>query len=93
LPANLVNTGTILGPDWILIGNTQASGDDIVVTTHGYPGHTYQLQFAEAVASPSWLDAGPPQPGADAPLTLTHPGGANASNRFYRISVLPLHAE
>ena len=87
LPPGLVNHGTLLEPGSIRIGDSAVNDAGVAVTLHGYPGHAYQLQYADSAATADWLDTGPAVPGADAPLVLTHPAGTAPPQRYHRVAV------
>ena len=59
------------------------------VTIQGYTGHNYQLQYRDDLVSDTWHDVDPSVPGNNAPIDLSHPGGATAQKRFYRVAVSP----
>ncbi len=87
LPAGFVNTGTVLDRSLIRVTSAQASGTDFQVSIQGYTGHNYQLQYQDDLLSGTWTNTGVPIAGTNAPITLTHAGGAAAKQRFYRVAV------
>jgi hypothetical protein len=87
LPAGFVNDGTVLDRSLIRVASAAVNGPDIQVTIQGYTGHNYQLQYRDSLLAGTWQNVGVPVAGADAPITLTHTGGATAQQRFYRVAV------
>jgi hypothetical protein len=87
LPAQFINTGTVLSRDSFQISSWQAAGTNFQVIIPGYAGHTYRLQYCEDLSQANWLSAGNTAVGAGVSLTLTHQGGALAQRRFYRVMV------
>lgn len=87
LPAGFVNNGILLDRSLIRVASTAANGPDFQVTIQGYTGHNYQLQYRDSLLDGTWQNIGVPVAGANAPITLTHTGGATAQQRFYRVAV------
>jgi len=87
LPAGFVNHGIVLDRSAIRVVSAGVNAPDFEVTIQGYTGHGYQLQYCDDLTSGAWESIGPPVAGADAPITLTHAGGATAQQRFYRVAV------
>jgi hypothetical protein len=87
LPVGLVNHGTVLDRSLIRLTSAVTAGPDFQVTIQGYTGHNYQLQYRDDLPGGSWTSIGAPVAGANAPIVLTHPGGATALQRFYRVAV------
>jgi hypothetical protein len=57
------------------------------VAIQGYTGHSYQLQYRDSLSNGTWQNVGVSVAGANAPIVLTHTGGATAQQRFYRVAV------
>jgi autotransporter-associated beta strand protein len=89
LPAGFVNNGTVLERSLVAISSLSTQGTDVILTIHGYQGHSYQLQTRQSLASGDWANLGLPVPGADAPIAFTHPGGNAGASGFYRVVVSP----
>jgi hypothetical protein len=87
LPVGFVNTGTVLDRSAIRVASVQANGPDFEVMIQGYTGHNYQLQYRDDLLSGTWANISAPVTGANAPIILTHAGGATAQQRFYRVAV------
>jgi len=87
LPAGFVNHGTVLDRSAIRVVSAGVNAPDFEVTIQGYTGHSYQLQYCDDLTSGTWASIGSSVAGADAPITLTHPDGATAEKRFYRVAV------
>jgi hypothetical protein len=88
LPA-IVNNGVVLDRSQVKVGSASISGTDFVVKIQGYTGHNYQLQYRDDLIADSWHNVGSAVPGANAEITLTHPGGVTTGQRFYRVMVSP----
>jgi hypothetical protein len=89
LPAGFVNNGVVLDYSLVRVGSATISGTNFVVTIQGYTGHNYQLQYRDDLAGDTWHDSGTAVAGGGASIILTHPGGATAQRRFYRVAVSP----
>lgn len=89
LPGGFVNNGTVLDRSAIKVDSAETAGSDFEATIYGYAGHRYQLQYRNDLLNGSWENVGAPVAGADALITLTHPSGANAPIRLYRVAVDP----
>ncbi|MGC3960945.1 MAG: hypothetical protein QM813_24320 [Verrucomicrobiota bacterium] len=87
LPAGLVNLGTVLDRNLIVITSYGLSGANFTATIQGYVGHTYQLQYRDDFTNGTWQNVGGPVNGAGIPMNFTHPSGATAPQRLYRIAV------
>jgi hypothetical protein len=87
LPAELVNSGTILDRSSIRIHSSNFNGQDFEVSIQGHRGHGYLLQICDHPASGVWQDVGSRVCGADEPITLIDGGGASGQQRFYRVAV------
>ena len=87
LPTVFINNGTVLLGTNIVATSFTKTGGTLSLIIYGYDGHTYQLQRTPTLNHASWLNVGPPQDGAGAPLTFTDtPGG---SQNFYHVAVSP----
>ncbi len=81
LPANFTNNGTvILNTDRRILTAAKA-GTNFTCTALGHTGHTYQLEYTNAL--------GGQQNGSGTTLTFTDLGGATSTARFYRLLVGP----
>lgn len=89
LPAGFVNNGVVLDRSAIKLESYAIQASNFSVTTMGYAGHTYQLQYANGLAPALWTSIGVPQPGNGLPLVFTQTNGVTASQRFYRVAVDP----
>ena len=89
LPPGLVNNGVVLDRNAVRVDSAVVSGEDFRLTIHGYAGHRYQLQHRNNLLDGVWEDIGLPVAGAEAPITLTHLGGATTSLRIYRVALDP----
>jgi autotransporter-associated beta strand protein len=89
LPANFVNHGTILDRSLNKLEACQATSTDFKVNLEGYAGHTYQLQYSDSLTGGSWHNVGSPVIGNNENILLTHPGGVDAAQRFYRVIIGP----
>jgi hypothetical protein len=87
LPPGLINHGAILDRSAIRVTSTAVNGPDVQVTIQGYTGHSYQLQYRDDLSIGNWQNVGVSVMGANAPIVLTHIGGAAARQRFYHVSV------
>lgn len=87
LPGGFVNLGTVLDRNSIMITSYGLSGANFTATIQGYIGHTYQLQYRDDLTNGSWQNVGSPVSGTGAPINFTHPNGATAPQRLYRIAV------
>ena len=89
LPGGFVNNGVVLDRSAIQITSAAPSGTNFQVSLQGYIGHNYQLEYRDALNSGAWQAVGLSVAGAGSPVTLTHPGGAAAQQRLYRVAVNP----
>jgi hypothetical protein len=76
-----------LDPGLVRMTAPAVVGTNFQVSIQGYAGHNYQLQYQDDLSSGPWQSIGAAAAGTNAPLTLTHPGGATAGRRFYRVAV------
>jgi hypothetical protein len=83
----IVNNGIVLDYSLVKVGSAGVDGTNVVVTIQGYTGHNYQLQCRDDLSGGAWTDIDFPVAGSDAPIVLTHIGGATAQKRFYRVAV------
>jgi autotransporter-associated beta strand protein len=88
LPANLANYGTIINSSSVKVISMAKSASALSVNIQSYSGHTYTLQSATALTSPSWQTV-TSQAGNGSVLTLTDPSGATGAAKFYRVSIAP----
>jgi hypothetical protein len=89
LPSGFVNNGTVLDRNAIQITSSAVEGSNFVATIHGYTGHGYQLQYRNDLLSGTWQNVGGSINGTNAPIIMTHSGGASIEQRFYRVLVEP----
>lgn len=89
LPTNLVNNGVILDRNAINIQSYQFDGSNFTVTIMGYTGHAYQLQYANTLAPPLWMNLGAAQPGNGTSLNFVQTNAIVPNQRFFRIVVDP----
>jgi pectate lyase len=87
LPPGLVNLGTVLGRSAIRVLSVQVNGTNFEAIIQGYTGHCYQLQYRDDLSSGAWANIGAPIIGTNAPITMTHDGGAAAQQGYYRVVV------
>ena len=89
LPPGFVNNGVLLDHSAIKVQSCAAEGSDFNVTIMGYTGHTYLLQYSDALRPASWSNLGTAQVGNQAPLVFTDTQGVTTGQRFYRVAVDP----
>jgi hypothetical protein len=65
----------------------QVSGSNLLVTWTGTAGQTYQLEYADDLASPSWTPVGNPVTGTGGTLSTTNSLGSS-SQGFYRLRLV-----
>jgi len=87
LPGGLVNLGTVLDRSLIVITSFGVNGTNFNATIQGYAGHIYQLQYRDELASGTWQNLGAAVTGANTAIVFTHPNGATALQRYYRVAV------
>ena len=73
----------------LLVTDIQVAGPDVVISFTSSPNQSYQLEYNDTLAPANWTTAVSPIPGDGGAVTVTHPGGAGSSFRFYRIRQLP----
>jgi hypothetical protein len=86
LPADLVNTGTVLDRRLVRISSCRTVGSDVEVGIQGYAGHQYQLQHTDGLTEAAWFGIGAPVRGEGLPLMFTHTNGVAGRQRFYRVA-------
>jgi hypothetical protein len=89
LPPGFINNGVLLDRSAIKVESCAAEGSDFNVTIMGYTGHTYLLQYSDALRPASWSNLGTAQVGNQAPLVFTDTQGVTTGQRFYRVAVDP----
>ena len=83
-----VNPAPIFPPP--LFTSVQLSNDVVILTWTTVHNGTYRLQYNEDLAQTNWTDLTPDFPaGTASSITATNPIGS-ASQRFYRVWVVPL---
>ena len=87
LPPGFVNNGVLLDRSAIKVESCAVEGGDFNVTIMGYAGHSYQLQYSDALHPASWSNLGTAQAGNQAPLVFTDTHGVTTGQRFYRVAV------
>ncbi len=65
----------------------QTVGTNLILTWPGAAGQTYQLQYKNDLADPTWTPVGGTIPGADGTMTVTN-GVGTSTQRYFRL-VLP----
>lgn len=88
IPANLVNNGTVIDSSGLELTGFMIDGNDVILELMTYPDHNYQLYWSPDLNG-SWNSVGTPIPGDNTEKPFTHPNGADADARFYRVSVNP----
>jgi len=89
LPADFVNSGIVFDRSAVKISSCSMEGNALLITIHGYSGHSYQLQSSLNLQDGSWQNSGAPVPGNNEPITITVPDVAKASRSFFRFVVVP----
>ena len=72
----------------IIVAGLTIVGDDVVVSVRTTVEKTYQLQVGDSLEVNNWVDVGSPAPGNGNVMTLTHPNGALAPQRYYRVKIV-----
>ena len=89
LPANLVNNGIVIDSSSLRMTSATKTGSTFTLTAQTYAGHTYQLQRADSLAAPVWINiAGQAFTGDGTAHPFTD-SAATGVQRFYRINVNP----
>jgi rhamnogalacturonan endolyase len=89
LPSGLVNHGTILtSSSATSLSQASLSGGTLSISMPSYVEHTYQLERATSLASPTWTAVGSSQMGTGSMLTLQDPA-VSGSAAFYKVIVSP----
>jgi hypothetical protein len=87
-PLGLVNTGTVIEPDDVLITLVSPKPAETEIRIPGVAPHTYRLQAKQSLDVANWTDIGPIQIGNNADLIFIHPAGLNSFDRYcYRVLV------
>jgi hypothetical protein len=60
------------------------AGTNLLVTWPGVAGQTYQLEYKDELAAPTWIPLGSPVIGTSGTLTTTNDFGASAQ-RYFRL--------
>ena len=71
------------------ITNVEIAGNDVLITFTSVAGKFYALQFRTDLTTGTWDVLQTNIPGTGSPVTVTDTGGAGATNRFYRVWLLP----
>ena len=71
------------------ITNVQIVGGDVQITFPSVSGKLYDLEANSDLTTTNWNVLQTNIPGTGSPVTVTDTGGANATNRCYRVGVLP----
>ena len=72
------------------LGPPVTSGSDKIISLPSLAGHTYRIDFADDLLSANhWRTLADQIPGTGATLTITDPGAAALTQRYYRAVVLP----
>jgi hypothetical protein len=64
-----------------------SGGTGLLLFAAPVPGHSYQLQFCDDLASGAWQNYGAPQLGDSSTLQFNLPVSASQPRRFYRIEI------
>ena len=67
--------------------NVQTSGTNLFLNWPAVAGQTYQLEYKDNLAAPTWTPLGSPVTGTGSPLTLTNNFGASP-RRFFRLRLV-----
>ncbi len=72
------------------LGPPATSGSDKIISLPSLAGHTYRIDFADdLLLANHWRTLADQIPGTGATLTITDPGAATLTQRYYRAVVLP----
>ena len=88
LPPNLVNYGVVIDSSSLSQAQASKSGTTFTVSMRTYAGHSYQLQRADSLTSPTWSNIGTAQAG-DGTVRAFIDNGATGTQRFYRVLLTP----
>ena len=90
LPVDFENNGVVIDSGSLAKVQVSKAGNVVTVTAQGYTQHTYQLQRADSLVSPSWSPIGTAQvPAANGQQLTFTDNAATGAQRFYRITVSP----
>ena len=87
LPPGFVNHGVVLDSASVRILGLTLIDHDVRLRIQSTPGHTYQLQRANAIDPAAWLDSGATQPGTGGLLDFTNSATITPPGVFYRFRV------
>ena len=85
----LSRAGYIIVAPPLLVTDIQVSGPDVSISFTSTPDQLYQLEYTDTWMPAVWNPAVSSISGNGGTVTVTHPGGASSSFRFYRIRQLP----
>ena len=68
--------------------SAQTRGNNLLLSWTGVAGSTYQVQYKDALAAPSWTALGAPVAGTGATITFTN-NLSQSIQRFYRLTIVP----
>jgi autotransporter-associated beta strand protein len=88
LPATFENNGVVIDSSSLREVKITRAGGSIIVSLQSYVGHTYQLQRADSISTPLWINVGIAVSGDGAILNLQD-SSASGSQGFYRVVVAP----
>ena len=90
LPADFENNGVVIDSRSLSQVQVSKNGGVVTLVVQGYTQHAYQLQRADSIASPVWINIGGVQvPASDGqPLTFTD-NAASVVQRYYRFTLSP----
>jgi autotransporter-associated beta strand protein len=89
LPFSIVNNGTVLTSGSATAGSQATlSGSTFSISIPSYIEHTYQLERATSLASPTWTLVGTSQAGTGSAIVLQDPA-VTGSGAFYKVFISP----
>ncbi|MGD0059351.1 MAG: choice-of-anchor tandem repeat GloVer-containing protein [Verrucomicrobiia bacterium] len=66
----------------------QFAGTNVVITLPTVICQSYQLEYSNAMAPTNWTSIGSTVAGTGSPIQLTDTGGAEQTQRFYRVEIM-----
>jgi len=79
----------VLALDNSMISGIHVSGSDVLISFTSIAGQFYRLEYTDSLSPALWITAVDSVPGTGNIVTASHPGGAGARTRFYRIRQIP----
>lgn len=87
---NLINLGSILDSSSVRMDTVALTADSVEMRMQAYPGHIYQLQSCDDLASGEWIDVGDVEEVTEArPIQFIAPRIPGKTAAFYRVRVSP----